>query len=377
MRLFLLVVALVLAVCCVLDSVFGLLRWQGLRVTARHPAIMLLAGAASATIAAAILARASFPTAAPTFLFAAIPLYVVAAVWLNRSLLPVPWMCPGSYGEHIVLRVDLAASDGAVPALLFEPCGPARGAVVVVHGAGAHKTFYTWPVIDALLQARFVVCALDLDGHGDNMRMLDFPGVVEDVAVAVTYLRTRWDFVAVCGISLGGCVAARGVAEGIASDALALFEAPISVEVTPVVRRHEYWTLARVATWQLHRYAGTLPLARSWATAPVRTRVGTLDLIERLDLLGSLGAIRIPLWLCYGGSDLVVPLEQVERIRQAAPAGTPLRIVPRATHLSLPLEPGSLRELTRWLSDVQERDTTRDNAAIHHAERDYDLPARA
>jgi pimeloyl-ACP methyl ester carboxylesterase len=80
-----------------------------------------------------------------------------------------------------------------------------------------------------------------------------------------------------------------------------------------------------------------------------------VDLIERLDIRGSLRRIKAPVWLCYGASDWVVPLWQVHQIQAAAPAGTPLVLLSRATHLSVALDPRGLRALKRWLADIRQQ----------------------
>jgi pimeloyl-ACP methyl ester carboxylesterase len=323
---------------------------------ARPPLVDFILAAAGLGYFALATTQPYIPVAiAPGAVFLAVVLHLALALFARRSFMPEQWHSIGSFEHHRVAAVDIAASEGTIPALLYEPIGSSAGAIVVVHGAGAHKTFYNWPLFEALLQAGFAVCTVDLDGHGDNQRILDCPSVLEDVSIAVAWLRTRWSFVGVAGVSLGGCVAARAVAEGTPVDALALFEAPVTVEVTARVVRHERWTLLRFGAWSLHRYAGTLPLIRAWATQPTRTRISTVDLIERLDVCGSLQRIKAPVWLCYGASDWVVPLWQVHQIQAATPAGTPLVLLPRATHLSVAIDPRGLRALKRWLAGVRQR----------------------
>jgi len=350
------VVTLFVAVLLIYDGITAVLGWRGLRITTTPALIPFLLAAA----AMGVTAYGAGPARLTAFVgggvaILAIPVYLAVAALRTRSFRPDEWAEAGDYGWYDVNRIDLPAAQGSIPALLYMPGSDARGAIVLIHGAGAHKTFYTWPIVDILLQANFAVCAIDLDGHGANQRVLDYPSVLEDVEAAVIWLQPRWNFVGVCGISLGGCVAARSAAEGVAVDAIALFEAPIRVEYNQRVRRHEYWTLARHGAWALHRYAGTLPIVRSWATQPTRTRIGTFELIEKLDLLQSLRDLRVPCWLCYGASDWVVPLWQVERIKNVMPAGATLRVVPRATHLSLPLDPKSLRALAAWLSKIRQQ----------------------
>lgn len=335
------------------DVGMGALQWPGLRVTRLHPGATGLLAAAG--LAGWLLISRTIPIPAGATIAAlafALPIYLGVATIRGRSLSPPNYAGDTAGGGYSAKWAALAVAEGTVPALLIEPSGPARGALALLHGAGAHKTFYAWPMIDALLEAGFAVCAIDLDGHGENERVLDFPSVLEDVGVTVTFLRQRFPFVGVVGVSLGGCIAARAVAEGCHVDALAIFESPITIDITPRVVRHEYRTLLRSAAWSLHRYAGTLPLAQAWRTDATRTRIGIVELIQRLDLPGSLRRIDAPLFLCYGDNDGVVSMAQAREIAAAAPQGTPLVIARRATHLSLPVDGRALRALGVWLNRV-------------------------
>ncbi len=185
------------------------------------------------------------------------------------------WNQAGTWDTHRASAVEIPMAEGYVPALVFEPDTPSDAAVLLLHGAGAHKTYYSWPLIDGLLDAGITVCAIDIDGHGDNQRTLDFPGVLENVSAPIAWLRERSAWVGVVGVSLGGCIAAHAVATGVQIEALALLEAPADAQVNRRATRNERWTVARRATWELHQYAGTLPLITGWRTAPTRSRIGT------------------------------------------------------------------------------------------------------
>lgn len=340
------------------DGLAGAAGWKGLRITGLRPAFVLAIAAVG--LCGAVVIAAIAPITADVWAIAgalALPSYFGLALVKNRALTPEPWSTAGTWERHAATAVTIPARDGSIPGLLYAPHQMPDGAIALLHGAGAHKTFYLWPLVEALVDAGFAVCAIDLDGHGDNQRTLDFPSVLENVEATAAWLRKRYTFVGIAGISLGGCIAARAVAEGAQVDALAILESPISVDVTRRVHRHEYWTLLRLGTWRLHRYAGTLPLARSWATRPTHSRISTGELIRRLDLAGSLAQIRAPLWLCYGMSDWVVPMTQVRAIERALRPGTPLVLVPRATHLSLPLDRRALRSLQHWLTEVRQERT--------------------
>ena len=359
---------LVTAAWLLLDAAAGFAGWIGLRSTPLPPWIVLLLAVLS--LAAVMFLLRGGPAASPALLLSLLVaplLHLGLASFTARSRVPDRWSAAGTYAGHRITAVELPVADGAVPALFYEPLVPPRGTLVLIHGAGAHKSFYTWPMVESLLAAGFAICAIDLAGHGASRRILDLPAAMEDVRAAVEWLRAGAGWVGVVGISLGGCVAARAAAEGLPLDALAILESPAALRITRQVTRNEWRTLGRRATWALHRYAGTLPLLRAWRTEPARSRISTVELIHQLDLIGSVRRARCPVWLCYGGADLVAPPEEARRIAAAAPPGTPLVLIPRATHLSLPLDRRALDALCLWLqqaSGTQSRAPERPCATI-------------
>jgi len=275
--------------------------------------------------------------------------FVGLAVWRQRNRRVETLFMPGSRQGRRIEEVAIPITEGPMPAVLVKPEPGSSIGVLIVHGAGNHKSFFAWPLLHGLADAGFAACAIDVDGHGDNPRWLDFPNVLDNVSAGVNWLRQRYKYVAVLGISQGGCIAARAVAEGVAVDAVLLLETPISVAVTKHVRRSEMRIIGHPAALALHREVGTLGIVRSWQTKPTRTKIGTIDLIERLDILSSVAKITAPLFLCYGASDAVVPLTQAKRVAACAPAETTFVIVPRATHLSLSIDRRVIKQLTRWL----------------------------
>ncbi|HEX6290989.1 MAG TPA: alpha/beta fold hydrolase [Herpetosiphonaceae bacterium] len=286
-------------------------------------------------------------------------LFALLALLRQRERRPETILAPGERHGRRIVELAIPIEGGPMPALLVEPAGGCSRAVLIVHGAGNHKMFYAWPLLHGLSDAGFAACAIDVDGHGDNPRVLDLPHVLDNVAAGVDWLRERYASVAVLGISQGGCIGARAVAEGVAADALILLEAPITVEVTKAVIRREMLTLALPATWALHRDVGTLGIVQGWRTKPTRARIGTVELIRRLDLLDSVARISCPLLLCYGGSDAVVPRSQAHAVAAAAPPGTTFALVPRATHLSLSIDGRVIRLVRDWLHAALEPTTER------------------
>jgi len=293
-------------------------------------------------------------------------LFVALAAYAQRNLAATTILAPGARDGRRIAHVEVPIAGGPIPAVLVEPLHGAEFAVLVVHGAGDHKLLYAWPRMYTLSDHGFAVLAIDVDGHGASPRVLDFPSVLEDVAAGVAWLRERYHRVGVIGISQGGCIAARAVAEASTSlpgrpggmqadrlrvDALVIMEAPAAINITRAVYRHEARILAYPVAWQLLRDIGTVGIYREWWTPAVRTRLSTVELIRRLDIVGSVRRITCPLLLVYGGRDAVVPMEQARAVEAAAPPGATFVLVPGATHLSLTIDRRVIRRVALWLRE--------------------------
>lgn len=344
------VIALLLCIVAVIlaaDIAIGAVGWRGLTIAGRRwlPLTLPLLGV---TLWALFRAVPSPPAIGIGFLLGVIG-FLLLAIWRQRHVTPDALFASDPNSSRHVQSLHIPLDGDHLPAMLVAPRNGSRIGILVVHGAGDHKTHFTWPLLWTLADAGFAACAIDVDGHGENGRVLQFPDVLQNVHAGVAWLRERYDQVAVIGISQGGCISARAVADGLHVDALALLETPISVNVTKAVVRRESLILAHPAAWALHRDVGTIGLARHWRTPPTRTRIGTIDLIARLDALGSVARITAPLLLCYGASDAVVPIEQGHRMAAAAPPGTTFVVVPRATHLSLSIDRRVARLVADWL----------------------------
>lgn len=342
--------AILLWCCCSLlisEIVLSLARWHGLTILGPRglPVSVPL-------LVACVVGLTQIPWTPGATLgggLLGIGAFLVLAIVRQRTRLPHIALAAGERDGRRIADVAIPIDGGPMPGLLVEPRDGATTGVLIVHGAGDHRMFYAWPRVQVLADAGFAVCAIDVDGHGDNPRVLAFPDVLDDVHAAVAWLRARYDRVAVIGISQGGCIAARAVADGLAVDALVIMEAPITINVTRAVIRREARVLAHPATWALHSDVGTIGLIQGWRTPAQRTRIGTVDLIERLDIVGSVARIRCPLLLCYARADAVVPVEQAHTIAQAMPPHARFMLVPRATHLSLSIDRRVIRRIAAWL----------------------------
>lgn len=290
------------------------------------------------------------------WLLASLLVSLPAAVWIqiqassrrNKILNPLLRLRPGQYAVYNITRHDIPMLDGYLPALHVVPQGETNAAVCILHGSGCNKTSYIWRMVDMLAEQNIAVLLVDLDGHGENPRPQSFPEITEDVATAVGWLRERYERIGLLGISLGGCIAARAVADGVEVDRLAVLEAPPQLRYTQRDMWREAAALVRPNLLDLFNDCTVEHMIGAWTTTPIRARIGTHDLIAALDLLGSLPRIGVPLLLLYGGSDAIVKPRQAEQARQAAPPGTTYMLVPWASHLTLVLTPTALRLVGEW-----------------------------
>jgi alpha-beta hydrolase superfamily lysophospholipase len=336
----------------VLEWLAGRRGWWGLSLLGRRaprPLLALLPAAALLGLPPGRVRRAlALALAAPL----ALALHVASTSLRNRSLNPLTQLRPGSYADRAIERLDIRMADGYLPALHVVPLAGAAAAVCVVHGSGCDKTSYAWRLVDTLVARGLAVLLIDLDGHGENPRAQSFPQIVDDVRVSVAWLRERYVRVGVLGISLGGCIGARAVADGVRVNGLAVLEAPPLLHYTQADIYREAAGLARPYLLDLFSDSTVYHIYRAWEYPPIRATISTWDLIEALDLLGSLPRIADPLLLMYGGSDAIVKPVQAAQARSAMPAGATFHLIPWASHLTLILTPRALRIVGEWLEET-------------------------
>jgi pimeloyl-ACP methyl ester carboxylesterase len=238
------------------------------------------------------------------------------------------------------------------------PLGGAQAAVCIAHGSGCDKTFYAWRLADELVACGVAVLLVDLDGHGESPRPQAFPTIIESVAGPARWLRARYGWVALLGMSLGGAVTARAAAEGAPCDALVLWEAPPRLRLTEEeyrwVQVREGLRLARPTLLHLFRDGTAYHVARAWQTSGIRAQIGTWDLFEALDLLGSLRRVQRavtapPLLLVYAGRDAVLHAGSDEEVRVTTAGWGEFHRVAKASHVSLPIEPETIAVTIAWL----------------------------
>jgi len=301
----------------------------------------------------------------PGALVAALPIALLAQVGLatlrRRELNPKLTLLPATYKGWTIERIDLPAAHGPVPALHVVPAGGATMAVCVAHGSGCDKTFYAWRLVERMTAMGIALLLIDLDGHGESPRPQSYPEIIECVAGPARWLRERYERVVLLGMSLGAVVTARAVADGAPCDAMILWVAPPRLRLSPKEYRQvqlaEALRIARPTLLHLFRDGSAYHVVRAWQTNGIRARIGTWDLIDALDLIGSLRRIkeraeRPPLLLIYAGRDAVLHPGSDEVVRQETAGWARFHRVRGASHVSLPIEPETLDVTTGWLSAV-------------------------
>jgi pimeloyl-ACP methyl ester carboxylesterase len=334
---------------CVLEALAGVRGWWGLSWLGRGRQRWLLVPLALAALRPARpwAWAASLAATAP----AAMLLHGAAASLRHPALDPLLRLRPGRYPDRTITRCDIPLDGGGLPALHIVPVGGAQAAVCKLHGSGDDKTEFAWPMVDRLIARGIAVLLVDLDGHGESPRPQRYPEILRNASAAVGWLRARYRRVGLVGVSLGGCVAARAVADGLAVDALAVLEAPPRLHFTRGDMAREALALASPAVLELCREGTPAALIRAMRYAPIRAEISTWDLIAALDLPASLPRITAPLLAIYGGGDAIVKPAQAAEVRRCLPPAARFALIPRASHLTLILTPAALDLLAGWLAE--------------------------
>ncbi|MCX7861145.1 MAG: alpha/beta fold hydrolase [Chloroflexus sp.] len=276
----------------------------------------------------------------------------------RRRLDPRQRLRPGVYTDRQITRLDVPARHGPVPALHIVPRGGATAAVLVTHGSGCDKTFYAWRLVDALIERGLAVMLIDLDGHGESPRPQSFPHMVDSVADPLNWLRLRYQRIGALGMSLGGAVLARAVADGAPVDALALWEVPPRLRLNAreyrQVQIREALAIIQLRMLHLFRDGAIDHVIRAWQTSGIRATIGTWDLFDALDVPGSLRALAqrqppLPSLMVYAGRDAIVPPAAATEIAALAAGWTEYHLLPFASHISLPIDLACISLTSAWL----------------------------
>jgi len=279
----------------------------------------------------------------------ALLIQIAAGSLRNPQLNPLLRLRPGRYDQYTIDQLNIPMREGHLPALHVVPHGGAAAVICVLHGSGCDKTSYAWRLVDTLVARGLALLLIDMDGHGENPRAQSFPAITEDADLAVAWLREHYQRVGLLGVSLGGCVAARAVADGVAVDALVVLEAPPQLRYTQADVYREAIALARPYLLDIFNDCTAQALIRAWEYPPIRAVISTWDLIAALDVCGSLAQIDTPLLLIYGASDAIVKPAQAAQVWAALPAQAAFHLLPGASHLTMILTPQALQIMGQWL----------------------------
>lgn len=294
---------------------------------------------------------------------------LILATARRRDLDPRRRLYPGRYPDRVITRLDLPARHGPVPALHIVPRGGATTAILVTHGSGCDKTFYAWRLVDALIERGMAVVLIDLDGHGESPRPQAYPQMVESVADPLRWLQQRYERIGAIGMSLGGAVLARAVADGTPVDALALWEVPPRLRLNSREYRQVQIreALAIIQPRLLHLFTdGAIDhVIRAWQTSGIRATIGTWDLFDALNLPDSLhilGRHHTPLLLVYAGRDAVVPPAAAAEVAALTADWAEYHYLPFASHISLPIDLACINLTADWLQQRLSRLTNATNS---------------
>lgn len=300
---------------------------------------------------------------------------------------------PGAPGpSESIRRVEsrLAAAAGAGrpgrEGSLFRrswlPSGPARRAVVLVHGFAEHSGRYD--STGAWLAARdCAVHAYDQRGHGRTASALgrigDFEGLLDDLdALLEDVARSHPGLPRVLlGHSMGGLVVATHLRERRPDVAAAVVTGPalaISPEVSPL-RRTLSSALGRLAP-RLRMRAGLDPEGLSRDPEVVRRYLDDPLVFDRVELgfvaemfevvertATGPSDVQVPMLVLHGQADPLCLAEGSERFH--AGLGTPgsrLRIYPGLRHeiLNEPEREQVLNDILEWIESTESADLGRD-----------------
>jgi alpha-beta hydrolase superfamily lysophospholipase len=209
----------------------------------------------------------------------------------------------------VVPPAELASARGLAYAL-WRPPGPARGAVIVLHGAGSAKESH-YDFARALVAAGFAALVFDQRGHGESAGpMAGDP--VRDVAAMGELVRARLGPgvpLALRGSSMGGLFAI-------------LAAGPVGARAVVAICPASPHGLARGVLAGRHGFGADAPALAGF--------------LDGQDLGTTVQALEAPLLLLHADGDEIVPVEHSRELagRMRVP-GSRLVTVPGGHHRSI------------------------------------------
>lgn len=275
--------------------------------------------------------------------------------------------------EHRESRLR-GGADVELYAQSWRPAGPARGAVLLVHGLKDHSARYA-ELAQHLAAQGFAVHAFDLRGHGRSggeraqaAALSEYVADLEIVAAQVRAAEPGLPLI-VFGHSMGGAIATTyaldhaGELQGLVLSAAALRLGPDVgpglVKITRKLgRKHPDWRVLKLKPKWFSRdpavvddVAGADPLVDP-RKIPAGTAAALIDGIARIQ--ADMEELAVPVLILHGDADRITPPEgSRDLLRRAGVADKRLEVYPGHYHdlLHEPDHAKVIADITRWLND--------------------------
>jgi pimeloyl-ACP methyl ester carboxylesterase len=310
---------------------------------------LLLSGCVSSMLASKVVAPPNRSGIKPIFWdspIVALAPEAFSATWFVTIKQPaarisVASIEPGDYAFQYDLRLGYPA--GREPTIDFfsarwrsakevtRPTTEPRGTILLIHGYLQDKRFLApWAI--RLAQAGYRCALLDLRGHGASTGKHVGFGAFEarDVAAVIDDLGARgWDVsrVGLFGVSYGASVALLAAGRDARVRAVVAFEPFASAQrAVPELMRAVFKNESRGIT------------DRQFAAAYVKeARIAGFKWSDA-DIPAALARTSAPVLFLHGAADHWLSPDHSRELAPLAPAGSRLVIVPRANHVTLPLQ---------------------------------------
>lgn len=278
------------------------------------------------------------------------------------------WAAASGYGWER-LRYPRLEAGGETVAYRLSPPAPPRGLVLAVHGAGNDALFALVGLFKALLGSGYEVFTFDLDGHGRHSTTVFSEEVRGAVAAAVdrSGAAERGLPLHAVGVSLGGSILLGSLSRlPVQPRTAALLSAPLRIHLSGAAMRREAGVRLLRTIWRERSHYGLTGLIPSFGpfkrgsyplrlgSAPGPGPFGYVEVLNRtlasLQLERAARECAVPVLLAYGSRDLLVPLEQGERLAALLPRSE-LLTLRGESHLSAPMAPRTTARLLEWIEN--------------------------
>lgn len=297
------------------------------------------------------------------------PLTIALSLVSGSFILPPPHpnaLFEPQHPAHAGCRsVDIADGEQAMPSYLLKPLRPNGGAVCIVPGAGDNKIGFKWRLVRRLLAAGLHVLVIDPPGHGDyRHNPMRYPDCLSTIQAALRFLHEQPHIqrIGLIGISLGGALSLKALSQAEAEANLG--STPIKLEALVIIATtdqlmfnqrllyREIWHAFRAPVLSLLQEISVLQMRQSWLAGGFRSHHSLAELFRLFDPVTSLSSLPTawPTLLVYGERDVIAP-PNVGRIMQQQHAQAELRIIKKASHVTLTLIETATETIASWLAE--------------------------